>query len=68
MSSSTIDCACSDSVPLTKLVYPLISAMMKKPERIFDGADNDKDLKKEDKLFSVVGAKKERRIILLTKL
>ena len=34
-----------------------MSAMMKKPECIFDGADNKKDLKEEDNLFSIVAAK-----------
>jgi len=34
-----------------------MSAMTKKPECIFDGADNKKDLKEEDNLFSVVAAK-----------
>ena len=40
-----------------------MSAMMMKPECIFDGADNKKDLKEEDNLFSVVAAKNHRRNI-----
>jgi hypothetical protein len=41
-----------------------MSAMMKKPECIFDGAGNKKDLKKEDNLFSVVAAKNYGRMVL----
>ena len=39
--------------------------MMKKPECIFDGADNKKDLKEEDNLFSVVAAKNYGRKMLI---
>jgi len=39
--------------------------MTKKPECIFDGADNKKDLKEEDNLFSVVAAKNYGRKMLI---